>query len=379
MVTPLPGNIPTDPQASGLPHPKAATSTSPFPTPVGLNTTTPQIKLNPSNVSDHSPNGDLAEKTTVISIKNNVIPVDKITLTRDNTSDEKGGNLIDCIGWRASPNEGRFFFFKFKDQFNIINPQGSRKEIEKAVKEKTDEIFPAVEPQDKLELKTIFIKKLQSFGYIFFNDSKKPSYFSTSDSIHSTQDNMYFCLPDEKAIAETLKKYPGVTPIKILHCDEIISPLKFIETLCKYDIVLSSGKEFIHDSIFHLAPALQAKLEGVYDERKQRLNEVATFGLEKIKAADGHIDEAKISKVTYALGFLVDYASSVINEEEEFGIISSDHPPAQALLEAFSRLEGMFSNWEESDTPKRMSDAMAGVPALWKQIAGDSLSNNKSV
>lgn len=118
----------------------------------------------------------------------------------------------------------------------------------------------------------------------------------------SFKDGVYLYLPDKECLEARFEKlrqiYPALGPLSIISSDEIAADLEFIEAYSKYDILLSSGKEFVHDHLYHAIGVLglmfsyleidkeyPAAMHRSYTEVKRKTIEQISVPYNKIMAA----------------------------------------------------------------------------------------------
>ena len=169
--------------------------------------------------------------------------------------EKKSSAMWDCTGRAADPHSnGYVYTFKIKDDCNNLTPpKGKEKEIELNIKKKRSEHFPGVDPsangvKDTFESFTEReIGILKDLGYTF--DPK----------------NGILTLPDREALLGRWKKISEewalegykVPSLDVVSSEGIANDLEYVEAFFTHDALVSSGEEFIHDSLIHLLPALK--------------------------------------------------------------------------------------------------------------------------
>jgi hypothetical protein len=213
-------------------------------------------------------------------------PIDLIT--------KKQAVLWSCIGVTINPTGGKIYHYKFKDEYK--NSQ------QEAYIKKQEEIFPAIEPHPEEELS--FSKELQQIGY----------------SVRSDASGVYLDLPDLEAIVAGYEKLretrPKCPPLRIVSSEGIADDLTFCRAYILYDILLSDGVEFVHDSIYHAARVLEMMISS--PEEYIASKEKIAGSVEKNLAAFDRprIDKEHLLQVATILGATVDtiWAITVISD-----------------------------------------------------------------
>jgi len=213
---------------------------------------------------------------------------------------QKQGEFWECVGRKPDLERGYIYHYELKDKYDEkLNPLNRE-----ALTKKFDEIFPAVEPlpynQVLADLNYLMNSILmpQNFGYIF------------------AQRN--FQLPDKEALESRLeqlyKERPELKPLQILSSEGVADDFSFIEAYLKYDVLLSTGKEFIHDHLFHIIPRLFLMLTcPQYIYERDRLREIVSKVFYQITKAEEVIEKENLTelkrqlpKIKTAVGAMVD-------------------------------------------------------------------------
>lgn len=139
---------------------------------------------------------------------------------------KRTGVLWECIGRRADKEGGYLYSFKLK-----ITDEA---EVEQLI----DAHFPALEPRGSS-------RRIRQFD----DDLKRLGYGSKEN-----QEGVFLELPDAEALSRRWEKnHPG---LEILSSEGVADDRTFIEAFFTHDLLISNGKEFVHDHIFHVVPYL---------------------------------------------------------------------------------------------------------------------------
>ncbi len=137
------------------------------------------------------------------------------------------------------------------------------------------EIFPAVEPIDDYTLPLLKedILLLKEFGFDFRKD----------------ENGIFLRIPDRDHLQACIQKaYPELNE-EIINSEGIADDISFIHAFLERFLLISDGKEFVHDSIFHVVPTLKfIKNHGLASFRSFRQisrNHVAKL-LEKVEKSE---------------------------------------------------------------------------------------------
>jgi len=223
---------------------------------------------------------------------------------------QKHGELWECDGRVPDEERGYIYHYKIKKEYLLIPHNkftyatvfgDSRSEVQKKIYLKYDEIFPAIEPIPYEDPMLTELPKMipYSLGY----------YFHWSG---------VFQLPDKEALESRLeqlcKERPDLKPLKILSSEDVADDLSFIEAYLKYDVLLSTGKEFVHDHFFHVISTIFMMLTyPQYFYERDRVREIVSKVLQQILKAEEVIEKenlnelkSQLPKIKTAVGSLVD-------------------------------------------------------------------------
>jgi len=182
---------------------------------------------------------------------------------------QKQGEFWECIGRKPDLERGYIYSYTLKKEYdlelrtdNVENDRFSVAEKYDAIHEKFKEIFPAVEPRS-LEEARASIKPIQKF-----------------DLGYDIQGNVLL-VPDQEALDARFEKARTnvlatfeIAPLKIASSEGVADDLSFLDAYLKFDVLLSTGREFIHDHFAHLISTLYWMLSSYqYAPERQRLRE----------------------------------------------------------------------------------------------------------
>lgn len=194
-------------------------------------------------------------------------------------------SVWDCLSRKEGKYGGYVYTLRLKDEFNAF---AFNKEAIKRVTEKNNELYPAIEImttsllgiQSDVKKAAEIAYKMDKFDSLFSGDADSivvdtdsfnykyikeglNKYQKLRDFGYETRadDNgFYLDLPDKEAIIgywETLReKDPSLPKLNIATADGIADDLAFVTAYLNHDVLLSTGEEFVHDSLAHVIPTL---------------------------------------------------------------------------------------------------------------------------
>lgn len=201
-------------------------------------------------------------------------PIDLIT--------KKQGVLWRCIGVSSNPIGGKIYRYKLKDEYTCQTTASN----------KQAEIFPAIEPS--LADKVSFSKELEQIGY----------------HVKSDETGIYLDLPNLEAIVAGYEKireeHPKLPLLRALSSGGIADDPFFCRAYPDYDILLSDGIEFVHDSISHASRVLQMMIlsPAEYVETKERNGKSIQKHLATLDRSQA--DKAEVLQAMTLLGAAID-------------------------------------------------------------------------
>jgi len=248
---------------------------------------------------------------------------------------EKQGVLWDCIGRDPDEYGGYIYHYKLKEKYDDDSYQVRKGDMtsdahyrslyrkRRKIDLKNSEIFPAIEPSGSGVVYALLYPIWQNLGYSYKNDKS----------------GFYLSLPDKEALEARFEKLretrPGLQPLKIASSEGVADDLSFIEAYLKFDVLLSSSKEFVHDHFFHVMRTIDLMLfEPSYPDERQRIREIVSKVLLSIKIAEEEIDKNKLTdlkgdldKIITAVGAEVDdvWATSEIGNLKRINYHSFVH------------------------------------------------------
>lgn len=208
-----------------------------------------------------------------------VKPIDLIT--------QRQGILWRCIGLTINPLGGKIFHYKLREEYDAQTYPYKAKKCQSAIHQKQQQIFPAVEPSSAEDI--AFSQELQKIGY----------------GVRSDETGVYLNLPDLEAIVAGYEKLretrPDLPPLRALSSEGIADDLSFSRAYLHYDILLSDGIEFIHDSISHTSRVLEMMISSPAEYVKSK-GQVAKSTKHTLEAI--HHSQLSETEQLYALTFL---------------------------------------------------------------------------
>ncbi len=190
----------------------------------------------------------------------------KDIVPNDQALEAKNGPCWNCIG-RSPIREGEGFLYRFelKEEFRSKASESENEAAQEKFEEERKRIYPAIVPSHEELVEVLsnpdsssaqFLKRL---GYDYKNG--------------------VLTLPDKEALMALYEKErerrPELPEIHIAGETGIASDSEFIEAFYTSDVLLSSGKEFVHDHFFHVARLL-AKINQIAESK-------ASYGAEKFE------------------------------------------------------------------------------------------------
>ena len=222
---------------------------------------------------------------------------------------QKQGGVWECIGREPDENGGYIYHFKLKEPYDNASCQlkdgfdieEQNDDIEarfQAYYKKSAEIFPAAEPNLQFLIDDASLLR-QDLGY----------------SLKYDKSGIYLSLPDKEALEARLEKLskfdPRFSNIKILASDGVADDLEFIKAYLTYDLLLSSGKEFVHDHTAHLIRTIGLMTNRHFHYERDRFREKISKLLDRIELVkNGDRDDLKsqLPKIITAIAANVDFA-----------------------------------------------------------------------
>ena len=251
---------------------------------------------------------------------------------------KRSGEMWECVKRTPDVEDGYLYTFRLKDEYDDVS---SKKPVRLyAAEEKVKEIFPAIEPYSSsvqqydpaltkekfLQLK--FANAVQEYEMTYpdqFEFQKDeiimqirlitlPIFKRQWNEIQTfkilglgvefCEDGVYFTLPDKNALLarwEKLREMRPELPKLHVHSSEgIADDMDFVEAYFTHDVLMSDGKEFIHDYFAHILPTIglmvSSEVGGNPKYSKQRVKMIKQIGkiYRRIKIAERMIVEKDI-------------------------------------------------------------------------------------
>ncbi len=222
---------------------------------------------------------------------------------------QKQGEIWECIGREPDENGGYIYRFRLRDAYDFeswrlndgVDIDEESEDVQaraEAYIRKVEEIFPAVEP---------------ILAFLIRGESLMRSDLGYSLSYDKT--GIYLNLPDKEALEARCEKLHKINPrfplIKILSSDGVADDLAFIKAYLTYDLLLSSGKEFVHDHTAHLIRTIRALSKENFILERERFRGKISEMLDRIEwVQNGERDDLKsqLPKIITAIAAVIDLA-----------------------------------------------------------------------
>lgn len=206
-----------------------------------------------------------------------------IQLTEKEELEKRSGHLWQCVSRHPNQDKGYIYTFQLKPEYDDITVSEGSRSRANAADECQAQISPAVEISSKIALLYQPGLTLPEFLELFPRScvSDKLSEFEVAEAtnmhslMHWLHDLGYVCrknekgvffeMPDREALLcrwERLREQnPNLPSLDINSSEGIASDESFTEAFLTDDALLSSNKEFIHDSTAHVIPFLELVLQ----------------------------------------------------------------------------------------------------------------------
>ena len=244
---------------------------------------------------------------------------------------QRTGTLWECISRRREMS-GHIYCFKIKEEYRqlrVNNADHDAASTQEKIKAVLSQIFPAIEMSEKAV--TFLNPYLHSdvrgrFDYDV-PDYINPALVSLGYESFVTDSVTYLELPDKEELLarwniliEKLKvRMPELPlkPLKIISSSDVATDADFIHAYYDYDALLSTGKEMVHDHLFHLIPTLVFMLNSrnlfeKYEDIKKSNIEVIKKIYARIQAGHRSVDAAILKGKKTLVITVYDYLESKI-------------------------------------------------------------------
>ncbi len=177
---------------------------------------------------------------------------------KDKAKAERHGELWECIDRVEGQHGGFIYKYRIREEFvigksdqEILNAVTENLQV---VTEKILQIFPAVEaipfhPGGQLNLVPILF------------DRDTGELFPLLKELGYSYENGILSLPDLEALKKGWKelqsRYPNLPDFDIVSSEGIADDITFATSSLSFDALLSRGKEFVHDHLFHVIPVIK--------------------------------------------------------------------------------------------------------------------------
>ncbi len=295
--------------------------------------------------------------------------------------EQKHSGMWACVERIANPSGGYLYRFKANEAYDPLVVEEKEKMLERsrAFLTQQDELYPAIEPssssmlifdpaRDEESCLQPFIEETCRRRGEGVNKELMAKYVKSSLSHVSyrnifirlgyeasqTKDGTYITMPDREALLarwqELRESQVDLPQLDIISSQGIADDSSFIEAYLRHDVLLSTGKEFIHDSNTHVIAVLTLMLTSgkneylTYAGWRSRIVDLIRPEYQRIKTVKELISnpDSGIPKATLVA-------------------LQRDVPKVEALLSAF--VDAIWSH----DTYTTL-DRMIGAKSLLDQI-----------
>ena len=331
---------------------------------------------------------------------------------------KKSGEMWKCTSRKPDRvSNGYIYTFKLDDQYNYFNGNDSEIKHTNAINKK-EEMFPAIEPvllEDIIILNRNIVKDdFFANKRFLMNEFRNP--FSTPKAnamaryinemyeagkflqeigyeFIKNEDGVYLNLPDKETLLSRLEKqrdkFPKLPEIDLFSSEGIADNVSFALAYLIYGTLLSDGKEFVHDHIFHIKAALiiiytllsDDNIEALGAEKMRFVKGIAK-GYKQLMLVKKEIESNNLNlpneqrsflkehleKIETLLGMYVDNITAIDNFKE------LSEAPHERYIEAQYKyvMSGQLNPRWKTYLEKRFGENDKGIAALeglWKQVA----------
>ncbi len=277
---------------------------------------------------------DLMKRPERITRRKSVSQIRRDEKTEKEEIAARTGSIWTCVSRKPNQLGGYIYSFNMESSGSYLDRSAQDKKLR--------EMYPASEINDV-------------YGSVSLSSMHKALGYSWNRDGNVTNLN----LPDREALIANWKKSqedcPELPSLDIVSSDGIADDIEFVEAYFSHDALLSSGKEFIHDSIFHVLPLLTQigylrsgsfnhPKDPSYKKERARLVKALAKIYRTLMIAKKQIEEGKsnISKdLLPKLFLLLGYQTDVVSALEDTSFLS----------EAMLQLGGEYSVSQLWDNP----------------------------
>lgn len=282
---------------------------------------------------------------------------------------KRSGVLWTCEKRLPSKFGGYLYTFKLKQEYDDVTPSDKKLTRLKSAKDQIRKMFPAIEHLGSQVLyldPKVTEEKLSTLANETFNDSSSEDdeadfvnelkvqkqraliFYQLGYECKAEDSGVYLNLPDKNALLcswERLRNtQPQLPALNIIPSEGVANDLEFVEAYFKGDVLLSTGKEFIHDHLSHVLPTINMifnsslnTLNQSYQKEKTRVVTVLVKAYRRIMLIKNEIHESKLNVLTDQLQIVNEQLNKI---EALFG----------ALVDEISSFEDtvLFQNLDEN-------------------------------
>lgn len=189
-------------------------------------------------------------------------------------SESRSGEIWEYMGEKPNPRGGKLRVFKSKlPQSSLTKP---------VIAEKSEKMFPALEPFEDQIRHDIFagdaFKFLSRLGYA---KSEHPFEITLPDH-DALKANWHHLQQENRTLPNLdLASFDG----------NLVDDEEFARTLLSYGAILSDGKEFVHDTFYHVIPLLLGMRKPKWEEGRAHVVQLMKKCGEKVRQAIGELQQ----------------------------------------------------------------------------------------
>jgi hypothetical protein len=337
-------------------------------------------------------------------------------LTGDEEINKRSGALWTCIKRTQDIYGGYIYTLKLKDCYDDVTPHTNRAIRAAAAKQRYAEIYPATEalgtevyinnlslPENELFNRLIYIEfnKLtpEIQNLLTQTPLTKPAFLAhiRPDMLwrinqarilgllgyrsHYSDSGVYLNLPDKETLLArwtiVRERVAGLPDIDIASCEGIAEDLEFVEAFFTCDVLLSSGKEFVHDHTQHIMPMLFLMIDSAvgvdpsYQQERARLEKMVMKSYRRIMITKMVLEDHTGDKLGLSAIQVDTVRQSISKMEAALGSVVDTITASPTYANTSKFFNGNFierhvkSIWENTNWQ-----------AYWKRRFGDANTNN---
>lgn len=225
-------------------------------------------------------------------------------ISKEEMISKKSGALWECIECSRGSLGGHVYVFRLQDECDDVTREETRQQNYEAAKERSCRVFPAIELLG---------------SHMAFLDPTVPAEVRTAkygvsieimDTLHRLgyecaiiDHGVYLKFPDREALLarwkELREECQELPILDIVSSAGIAEHIPFIESFLTHDALLSTGKEFVHDHMFHVIPTLVLALSSVgkevpYEKAKAKSRKAVAYLYRRLMVVKQIIERDRI-------------------------------------------------------------------------------------